>query len=82
MLVSADAQTRRVAHVPPAPGPMPPRWERWPPLGLYMHDTGLTVDLDGGMASAGPLRGVPPPELEFALRDAADLVAWLRRGGR
>lgn len=81
--MTAEAATRRVAHVPPAPGPMPPRWERGWGCGVYWHRTGFTVSLhETGGVSAERMPLVMPSELELALRDAADLVAWLRRGGR
>lgn len=79
---SALAPTVRLARPEMDPGPMPPRWRR--EAHRYAHEDGGTwvlrpsgdrvlglVDFGGAIAYA-----------EVVVRDVADLLAWLRRGGR
>lgn len=80
---SALPETREVPRPPVDPGPMPPRWRR--SAGWYLHDTfAAAVGLEPDMAIciAVSAAGADMDRVESDLRDAADLVAWLRRGGR
>lgn len=72
--MTAEAATRRVAHVPPAPGPMPARWERGLGSGVYWHSTGFIVALhETGGVSAERMPLVMPSELDLGLKTAVAL---------
>lgn len=73
----------RVPPAPPTPGPMPPHWERGFHGGRYQHETGVVVlTTDDGRAMvmldlAGDL-----PAVESTIHDVAELLRWLKRGGK
>lgn len=84
--MTAATPTRRLERVPVAPGPIPPRWVRSAHAHRYRHYTGSAgahvhpvtgrtlVSLDLGTSSLS--------EAHEVVRDLADLMAWLARGGR
>lgn len=77
------APTRRLERVAVDPGPMPVRWSRGQFAGRYVHDTGgYVLATDDGRAMAMLDLGGTLEDVEAVIRDVADLLTWLRRGGR
>lgn len=81
--MTCQPPTRRVPYVAPAPGPLPARWERGNHGGRYQHETGVNVlATDDGRAMVMLDLGGQLPAVESTILDVAELLRWLKRGGR
>lgn len=64
-------------------GPLPARWTRGSYAGRYLHAGGpQVIATEDGRAIVFVDVGGHLADVEADVRDVADLVAWLRRGGR